>query len=241
MALQAETSVNKSQINTPPGTSLRTHLQYPHTTIVIPSAQVTAMDHTIIEIKTRLHHLEGISYPHNTAISHSHTSRRRESKRTSTSVLTEYTDPNHSAPYTRTRKTRYDTNNRPTRTPSRLDSLRYRSPSQWEYPPYPRPRITTPPQYSHPTKPYSRVKQHSRHTRNLPLDFTPGYSRHPLPWSSTGSSPPTTQLTSDVFVQRNFAIWSVRSHNTWLQLNKRRYITWRHTYGQYPTLNSTTL
>ena len=144
MALQAEELFHRFHTNEPSDTYSHSSLQHPHITIDILAAQVTEIGHTISELKTRLHRLEGTSYPPSTAISHSDTSRTRESKRTRTSALTDYTDPTTSAPYTRSRKSCHDTKKWPTCARSRLYSPRYRSTPQWKSPPY-----------THPTEDYT--------------------------------------------------------------------------------------
>ena len=146
MALQAEESTHRSHLHTPSDTSSRQSLNHLHLTVDTLAAQVTKMDHTISELTTRLHRLEVKYLQTNTAISHLDTSRTRESKRTSTSALTDYTDHTTPVTYTRPRKSRHAPTNRSPRTitRSRSDSPRYISPPQWESP-----------THSHPTDDYT--------------------------------------------------------------------------------------
>ena len=137
MALTAQDSNHRSQIHAPSDISSRQSHHNPHLTVDTLAAQVTDMVRTVDEITTRLHRLKGKSPPTNTAISHSDTSRTRESEMTNISALTYYTDRTTPDTYTKQRHSRHAaTNHSPrVRTRSPSDSPRYRSPPHWESPP----------------------------------------------------------------------------------------------------------
>ena len=181
MVLQADESVTRSQLNASPDTLSRSFLQNPHTTIDTFSTQVAIIDHTITNINKRLQSLEGNTYSHNTAISNYDTSRTRKSRKNSTSALIDYTDLDHSSPYIRPQQTRHDTSDRVTHTRSRSDSPQYRSPHSGSLPHIHPPPMTTSSPASRSTKFYYGLNQHSRHTRNHPIDTDHGYSKCRLP------------------------------------------------------------
>ena len=110
---------------------------YPHRTDNTLTDQVKNMARTIDELTTRFNRLKGISPPTNTAISHSDTSRTRESNRTNTSALTDSTDRSTPVTYIRQHHSRHAVTNHSSRARIRSpsDSPRYRSPPHWESPP----------------------------------------------------------------------------------------------------------